>query len=95
MCGKNPEWQWGGLYSRTPGCFQHIYATNVIVLLLSHVGDIYKSPSANFPGSKTVYLGMFSSPLSKSGIFLFVMKQGDSECEKYAIVLALYKYYGV
>ena len=85
----------GGLYSRTPSCFHHISATNVIVLLLLHVGGIYKNPSAIFPGSKTTYLGMFSSSLSKSGIFLFVMKQSDSEYEKYAIMLALYIYYSV
>ena len=44
---------------------------------------------------KTPYFGMFSSSLSKSGIFLFIMKQSDSEYEKYAIILVLYIYYSV
>jgi hypothetical protein len=72
----------GKLYSRTPGCFHHIPATNVVVLLLLHVGGIYENPYAMFPGSKTTYLDMFSPSLSKSGISLFIMKQSDYECKK-------------
>jgi len=75
--------------------FCHISATNVIVLLLLHAGNIYENPSAIFPASKTTYLDMFSFSLSESGTFLFVMKQCDSECEEYAIMLALYIYYSV
>jgi len=63
------------LYYTTLSCFHHIPDTNVIGLLLLHVVCICTDPSAIFPGSKTTYLDMFTSSLSKSGIFLFYMKQ--------------------
>ena len=68
----------GDYIEKEPTYFHHISATNFFALLLVHVNNVYTNPSAIFPSSKYAYLDMFSSWLSKSGNFLFYMKQCDS-----------------